>query len=509
MQTDTAKKQYEHALKLVESGSYEQALDAIMKYLETCPDDGKAFNDAGSILFCMQRGKESIEYFEKALILCEGDEQTQVNWNLCEAYIHEGYPEKAAAMFNQMYQQQVLNPDIVNRTAELFLNVNNLGRAIETLSLSLKLWPKQDVLRPMIQMICNQRKQLVVVTAEKSLYAQMLINSLKSQMPTRLLNDCDVVEDTLKDSDFTVFLGISNALTQLSHSSERHKTIVVLQERDFYHPLLKEIDFTAVDVVIPCAPVVAINDLKEYVGSTPIIAAEMVPDAEKLVHYPKKFGKRIAAIGPWSARNNPMYLLQCFQKLHYIDSDYRLYLAGWFEDEGLERYINTMIDAMDLENEIVLDTSVKNISKWLKDKHYIISTAIDSGALGGVWIGAACGLKPVVHRFAGVQESIESSYVFDLAEEFCEQILDSTYEPLRYRQMALLRYEQAGVLKKVHSIVSSFEKQLRDESSQATLVPETVKQVPSSVSNKEYDQQPLIDPKGLADISRTRELTNV
>jgi len=48
-------------------------------------------------------------------------------------------------------------------------------------------------------------------------------------------------------------------------------------------------------------------------------------------------GKKLAAVGPFNAHHNPAFLLQCMQKLHYLDADYRLYLAGEFEDKALSR----------------------------------------------------------------------------------------------------------------------------------------------------------------------------
>ncbi|MHC4960700.1 MAG: hypothetical protein ACYTE1_06060, partial [Planctomycetota bacterium] len=90
MHSDSAAQQYEQALALAEAGQHEQALEQIVNYLQVMPNDGKAFNDAGTLLFCMQRGRDAIVYFEKALQLCEGDDLTQVYWNLCETYLQEG-----------------------------------------------------------------------------------------------------------------------------------------------------------------------------------------------------------------------------------------------------------------------------------------------------------------------------------------------------------------------------------------------------------------------------------
>ena len=60
MHSDSAAQQYEQALALAEAGQHEQALEQIVNYLQVMPNDGKAFNDAGTLLFCMQRGRDAI-----------------------------------------------------------------------------------------------------------------------------------------------------------------------------------------------------------------------------------------------------------------------------------------------------------------------------------------------------------------------------------------------------------------------------------------------------------------
>ena len=67
-------------------------------------------------------------------------------WNLCEAYLDGGYPSLAAGLFEAMERLEILNSDIVNRTANVFLDQGNCGNAIEMLYRSLE--PKIDPLGP-------------------------------------------------------------------------------------------------------------------------------------------------------------------------------------------------------------------------------------------------------------------------------------------------------------------------------------------------------------------------
>lgn len=507
MQRDTNQRQYEQALNLAESGQYEQALDAFMTYLKGSPDDGKAYSDVGTILFCLQRGQEAVRYFENALQLCQGDEKSQVYWNLCEVYIQDGNPDKAVEIFNLMHREELLNPDMVNRTANCFLRQNNLGKAMEILRLSLKISPQQEILKPMLQAIRAKRKHVCVVAREGIIWSQMLATSLNDYMPTKRYMDLQVTEEVIRDSDMIVFAGLCRSLIETSSICGSQNTIVVLSEQDIYHPSINQINFSSIQAVIACAPSGAIMDLKERSGQVPVIRGELVPNVNDFSCHEKKRGKRIAAIGPWNARKNPMLLLQCFQKLHYIDSDYRLYFAGGFEDPGLERYVNNMIETMDLQNEVIIDSTVKSMTKWVKDKHFIVSTAIDSGSVSGVWFGATCGLRPVVHRYAGAQESFSEEFIFDLAEDFCEQILDDRYEPNRYRDLASERFARFGIANQVHLVLSDIEKQMFASSPQSSTQQETESCRINHSLNQSIQQIDAVS-KSLQEIPAIHELTN-
>ncbi|MHC5157912.1 MAG: tetratricopeptide repeat protein [Planctomycetota bacterium] len=462
MHSDSTENRYEQALTMAEAGQHEQALEQIINHLQTVPSDGKAFNDAGTLLFCLRRGREAITFFEKALQFCQGDDRTQVYWNLCEAYLQEGYPEKAVELFAVMHQNEILNIDTVNRTANVFLQKNQLGRAIEVLKCSLKLAPGQQVLGPMMEAIRGNRQTALVISDSDSFITQSLGASLDSLMPTRrwVGDQCDMSSEAVQGDGFSIFVGIGNTLLACLQRGGPGKKILILNEQDLSSPFLGQVDFSKIDAVVACTDAEWVEYLRQQAPLLTVIRADTVPDPETLPLYDKKQGKRIAAVGPWSARTNPMFLLQCFQKLHYLDADTRLYLAGGFEDPTLERYMNRMIEAMELDNVVFLDGPVRNLSRWLKDKHYIVSTAIDASALGGVWAGAACGLMPLVHRFAAVDEMFDSEFVFDLAEDFFRLIHNGRYDPKRYRRLAQERFNQNGLAAAVHTLLCEMESQM-------------------------------------------------
>ena len=456
MQSDPIANRYEEALTLAEAGQYDQALAQIQEYLRLSPKDSQALNDAATILFCMRRGDEAIAYFEKALSLAEGDDKTQIYWNLCETYIQEGYPDRAAGMFDRMRQEGILNLDTLNRTAEAYLQQENLGGAMQMLHESLKISPDQEILVPMMEVIRSRRTPVSVIAAKDDPAAQMLSESLGRLSPTELKADDQSVQS---HQGITVHVGITPALMQHSQTYGDQRSIVIINEDDIYSGKLEQVN-ASVDAVVAVASDEAMDDLRQQTGLASAVQASAAIEADALVLHEKKQGKRIAAMGPWTMRQNPMFLIQCFQKLHYIDSDTRLYLAGAFQDEGLKRYLEHLVESMDLENVVFFDGPVKNVSKWLKDKHYVVSTAIDAGSMTGLWIGMAHGLKPIVHQFAGAERMFGSETLFNLAEEFCDRIMSDDYTPAAYRQMAVERFAKDGLATVVHSIICELEKDI-------------------------------------------------
>lgn len=458
MQSDALTSQYEQALALAESGQYAQALDQMLGHLKASPADGKALNDAGTILFCMQRGSEAIAYFEKALTLCTGDELTQVQWNLCEVYLQEGMPEKAAELFGPMRRQGTINVDLLNRAAEAFLKKNNLGGAVETLLLSLSLYPEQEVLKPMLEIIRSHRQRVLLAADTSTVLVGTLKTALEKRVPVDVvIGKTEAMAEKAQRAGAVVFVGAGKMLVQGLALSNRCKTVVVLSEEDLYRPFASQVRWDAADTILACASADAIEDFKEMTGVRSVTQVRSAAEPQADAVQAKKPGKRIAAVGPWTLRLNPMFLIQCFQKLHYLDADTRLHIAGEFEDAGLERYVRTAVEAMDLDTVVFFDGPVKNLSRWLRDKHFIVSTAIDGSAMDSVWAGMACGLKPVVHRFADAESWIDRRFVFSLAEDFCRQVQAEGYEPAVYRSMVQDQFEGANVIRKVNAALSRWE----------------------------------------------------
>jgi glycosyltransferase involved in cell wall biosynthesis len=145
------------------------------------------------------------------------------------------------------------------------------------------------------------------------------------------------------------------------------------------------------------------------------------------------------------------------QKLKYIDSGYRLFFAGAFQDQALEQYLRYMVEALGLDDVVFFEGWQENVSVWLADKHYIVSTSIIESQGMGLLEGMACGLKPVIHNFPGASQIYPKEFLFNISEEFCQQVLSDKYEPHRYRKFVEENYSLKEQLSKINKIFTELE----------------------------------------------------
>jgi glycosyltransferase involved in cell wall biosynthesis len=174
-------------------------------------------------------------------------------------------------------------------------------------------------------------------------------------------------------------------------------------------------------------------------------------------------GKNLAYAGYPNMTSNPMLLLQCMQKLHYIDPEYKLFFAGVFQDPMLEQYAKHMLRELDLADVVFFDPPMpeqRDVNAWLQDKHYIVSCSIGESRGTGLLEGMACGLKPVIHNFAGAGEIFPSEFLFNISEEFCQQILCDRYEPERYRKFVEENYALKEQLDRVNGVFKQLEAEI-------------------------------------------------
>ena len=453
---------YERALQLAEAGRYQDALACIQDHLCTAPDDAQALNDTGAILHCLGRSNEAIDHFVKAQRLL--NDSAEIVWNLAEAYLATGRANEAMQLFDKMEKMGVLNAEVLNRTANVFLNQNNKADAVEMLLRSMRICPNQEILEPMIQVIVSKRPKVAFFCGDDGMTSlDEIFEFAKQRFEVRLFKGRTTEElyELMKWSDISWFEWCTNLAVIGSRQSKVCKNIIRLHRYEAYEQWPRLVNWTNIDDLV----IVGNSFVKDallskvpYIESqTPIATIPNGVNLEKFAYTDRTRGKNIAFLSNLIMIENPAFVLQCMQKLHYMDPGYRLFFGGQFQDETLEQYLRHLVAVLGLHDVVFFDGRQEDVSSWLEDKHYIVSTSLIESQGMGLLEAMASGLKPVIHNFPGADQIYPSEFLFNIAEEFCEHILSEQYEPQKYRRFVEENYALKDQLPKINNLFTQLE----------------------------------------------------
>lgn len=456
---------YERGQELAETGRHQEALVCIQEYLGTAPDDPQALNDAGAILYCLDRPNEAIDHFVKARSLQK--DSAEIVWNLAEAYLAVDKANEAMQLFDNIEQMGILNVDVLNRTANVFLNQNNKADAIEMLLRSLQICPNQEILQPMIQVIRSKRPKVAFFCGADGMNSLDEIFEFTNQrFEVRLFEDRTKEEqyELMKWSDISWFERCTNLAVSGSKQPKVCKNIIRLHRYESYEQWPQQVNWTNIDALVTVGNSfvkdVLLRKAPYIENQTPIVTIPDGVNLEKFAFTDRTHGKNIAFLSNLRMVKNPAFVLQCMQKLHYMDPEYRLFFGGQFQDETLEQYLRHMVAVLDLRDVVFFDGQQEDVSSWLKDKHYIVSTSLIESQGMGLLEAMACGLKPVIHNFPGAEQIFPSEFLYNIAEEFCRQILSEQYEPQTYRRFVEENYALKDQLPKINNIFTQLEAEI-------------------------------------------------
>ena len=456
---------YERGLEFAQVGDYQQALDCMQKHLDTVGEDVQVLNDTGAILHCLGRSDEAINLLIKARNMQKNS--AEIVWNLVEAYLATGRAEEARRLFGDMEKMNVLNVDVLNRTANVFLNQGNKAGAIEMLILSLKISPEQQILSPMVQVIRSKRPKIAFFCGGDGMtFLNSIYEFIQQRFEVRLFEGKTEQElfELMKWSDISWFEWCTDLAVIGSRQRKVCENIIRLHRYEAYGPWPRQINWNNIDTLITVGNSIVKDTLFSSVpdinNRTSLITIPNGVDLDKYVFSERKRGKNIAFLSNIRAVKNPAFVLQSMQKLHYIDPEYRLFFAGRFQDVNLEQYIRHMVDVLDLRDVVFFDGWQEDVCSWLEDKHYVVSTSIIESQGMGLLEAMACGVKPVIHNFLGANEIFPTDYLFNISEEFCEQVLSTSYEPQRYRRFVEEHYPLEKQLVQINNLLIQFEKKI-------------------------------------------------
>ena len=270
--------------------------------------------------------------------------------------------------------------------------------------------------------------------------------------------------DLVRWSDIAWFDGGGRMAVEAARLGEGSRIIVSLRRSDLAGYWAKDVRWENVSIVVQIGSSAVEETLLEQVpdirNRTRLV---VVPNGVDLARYTlrrRERGKHLACIGCLTMEANPAFLIQCMQKLHYLDPGYRLSFAGTFENAILEQYIRHMVRTLNLTDVITFEPSCGELNHWLSDKHFIVASGIGESQVEALLAAMACGLKPIIHNFPGAERLFPPRHLFNIAEQFCEQVLARDYEPEEYRRFVEQTFPIEEQLSKVNGILRQIETEI-------------------------------------------------
>jgi len=492
MTTGTKSEQYHRGLELAEAGQYQEALFRIEEHLHTAPHDVEALNDAGAILHCLGRTTEAINRFVQARRL--NPDSAEVVWNLAEAYLADGSAAEAMLLFDDMDRMDILNVDVLNRAANIFLNQANIGHAIEVLLRSLQLAPQQKILSSIIEVIRCKRPRITYFRDPSDLAQSTAdINQfISARFPLQHAESHNVegIYELTRRNDIAWFEGLGDVVAEVSKKPKVGRIVLRLQHLEPYDRWPTQVQWQNIDaLIVPDRSSVKetlLAQVPHIKSSTHLVAVPYGVNLDKFKLMDRsspspdvcrtdyRRPKNLACVGRLSMTSNPMFLLQCMQKLHYIDPEYKLFFAGPFESLSLEHYVRHMVQSLALADVVSLEPWPQDLNAWLRDKGCIVCSSITDFLGTALLEGMACGLKPVIHNFPGASEIFPSEFLFNISEEFCERVLSESHEPQRYRRFVEENFPMKKSLREIDRILAQLEADIDLQPTDTNLVPGTV-----------------------------------
>ncbi len=306
----------------------------------------------------------------------------------------------------------------------------------------------------------------IAVVANGNLYGFMkeIIAHWQTLHDVRMLDcqDQKAIAENLMTADVMWFEWAAAGVVQATHMPRRCKTIVRLHSYEAFRDFPGEINWNNVDDLVLVCPHIRSILADRFPDIEKLTRVNVIPncvDLDKFYFKDKPFGKRIAFVGALRPAKNIPLLLQCFREIHAVDPEYSLHVAGELFGAPLHQgelfyYIKHALEQFRIKQSATFEGRVEDVSAWLDDKDFILSTSIREGHPVNVVEGMAKGLKPVVHNFPGAKSLYPSDWVFNTAVECRDLVLGTHLNRREYRAYAQKRWSSEVILPQLDALLN-------------------------------------------------------
>lgn len=175
-------------------------------------------------------------------------------------------------------------------------------------------------------------------------------------------------------------------------------------------------------------------------------------DITKWTFKDRKPGFNIAYVGYINYKKGPMLLLHTFKAIYDKNNQYKLYIAGKFQDARDVLYFNQMIKEFGLEDNVIYEGWQDNLDIWLEDKNYILCTSVLESQNISIMQAMAKGIKPIIHNFVGAKEIYPQCLIWNTINDALEMLIDSKYDSQEYNCFVKNDFELQDQIEKLKAL---------------------------------------------------------
>lgn len=417
---------------MIETGKLEEAKTLLAEYMSMVKDDGEAFSMQGIIAFQEKRFDIAQEIFQQGLAIDKDNFDLQYNL----AYLYQQKKEYADAA--RLYRYIIA------------------GRYIEDQK---KL--AQQALNQ-ISSYLPENKQNIVFFVKENLdsFLEEIIQAMSISYETKkiIVTDLKQIDQEMRSADICWFEWCDELIGYASKLDlcKNKKIICRLHSYEAFSEYPNQVLWNNVDTVIFVS-----EYIRQYVVTNiktlKIDQTVVIPNGINLANYSFKKrnkGFNIAYVGYINYKKGPMLLLHTFKAIVEIDSRYKLYIAGLFQDPRDALYFKQMISELNLENNVIYTGWQDDLDQWLEDKNYILCTSILESQNVSVMQAMAKGIKPLIHNFVGAKDIYPLKYVWNTINECINQLKSEEYISHEYRNFISANYSLEQQITSIKSVLS-------------------------------------------------------
>lgn len=430
---------------LFTSGKIIEAEQIFLSLIEKDLNCKQAFNNLGVINVQREDVKSAIDYFTKSLEI------------------------------DPFYKDAIVN------YTDLLSSLNQLHIAKPLLESVAMRYSDDEEITSLLKNICTQNadRHKVAVICPRGLESFIgdIIDFLTTRYEVRVCYSTNVkeIDSTIKWSDI-VWLEWANELTinLTNHPGNILKdkqTICRLHSYEAFGGFVNKIKWENINALIFVAEhiknivVQQVPDLPQLVGNIHIVPNGI--NMDKFSMKDSARGKDLAFFGSITYKKGPMLLLHAFRELVQKDNEYRLFMAGDFQEVRYRYYYSQMIQELGLENNIIYDGKLKDVAGWLENKQYIVCTSLLEGHPVGLMEAMARGLKPLIHNFVGARGIYPEKYIWNTIPDFVRMSTEDNYDPAEYRNFIETNYSLEKQTESIDTIITQMCKESTNHSDSA------------------------------------------